>query len=218
MQREDSSQKYKENKMPTPHELNVEYEREKHEKRQAKAQEDAADVKAATEALAEYDCVGGTQLSEFRTKLLRAHKAQPQEPVAYRLYNDEGACMFILTKERAEKELARLSGFKCEPLYAGSGEESERHIEAAEAITPESLPDELVSKAIHAAIAVPTGKIDVIFRAAVAAFLNGAMEVGLARKAKASKSYSSTKGECWIASDAWDDDWPVLILRLPDVP
>jgi hypothetical protein len=38
MQREDSSQKYKENKMPTPHELQVEYEQERYENRQAKAQ------------------------------------------------------------------------------------------------------------------------------------------------------------------------------------
>jgi hypothetical protein len=87
---------------------------------------------------------------------------------------------------------------------------------AVEAMTinPESLPDELVEKALDIFYSIPNQ--DDAIRAAIAAFLNGAAEVGLARKAKASKSYSSTKRECWIASDAWEDDWPVLILRLPE--
>jgi hypothetical protein len=81
-------------------------------------------------------------------------------------------------------------------------------------INPNDLPDELVKIAMESAGATTMTYKEC--RAAIAAFLNGALITGKAREAKASKSYSSTKGECWIASDAWEDDWPVLILRLPE--
>jgi hypothetical protein len=99
-------------------------------------------------------------------------------------------------------------------------------------ITPESLPDELVEKAAMAycadagytwgSHALHTDEIKNAIRAAIAAFLNGAVEKGVARQGfmEIFPDLNLTDNFSW---NAWDHeqktdtfDTPVLILRLPE--